>query len=176
MFFDKVKMLVDELDRLFKFYYQICQNDNNENSFVALIIGSEENSISFHLVLNNIDEDFVEINFSPKERSLYEYLSLFYIAHFFDNMNVMVDKEAYELSNNFFYPYFKIINLDDLLWDKIEEIVDAKHQFGFEQIDELLHCQYKEMKFWQRRLSNQFLVDLSQNVAKRKALLLKGEN
>ena len=91
-------------------------------------------------------------------------------------MNLTIDKDSYEISNNFFYPYFKIIILDDLLWDKIEEIADAKHQFDFELVDELLYCQYKEIKFWQRRIDDNFIDELSKNVSKHKALLLRGNN
>ena len=83
----------------------------------------------------------------------------------------MVDEENHELSNKFFYPYFKVIVSDDILWDKIKEIINAKQSLDFEQIDELLYCQYKEMKFWQRRISHKLIVKLNYNITKRKLLL-----
>lgn len=171
MFLSKLECLVNEFDSLLELYYKIVEQEENDHSFVILSVGDKENTLCFQLVLNDIKEDYMEINFNSQERYLYEYIFLFYVVHFFNNMNLMVDEENHELSNKFFYSYFKVIVSDDILWDKIKEIINAKQSLDFEQIDELLYCQYKEMKFWQRRISHKLIVELNYNITKRKLLL-----
>ena len=102
MFLSKLECLVNEFDSLLEFYYKIVEQEENDRSFVILSVGDKENTLCFQLVLNDIKEDYMEINFNSQERYLYEYIFLFYVVHFFNNMNLMIDEEAHELSNKFF--------------------------------------------------------------------------